>query len=210
MARRPPVFLAWLIGFFGLCSTVLAQEPVTAAERLQAQLDGLTSYDASFVQTTYDSDDFVLDEQSGSLRFARPGKLRWESEAPFKQILVSNGDHIYLYDPDLRQVTLRQWSNDPAENPAAVFVSGTPIETYFAISAVGEASRFILTPQDVSSTMSSIEIYFEAGLLRGMTLRDRLGQTTTVQFSDVQVNTAIDDAVFLFDIPDGVEVIADG
>ena len=44
---------------------------------------------------------------SGTFAFARPGKFRWSYDKPYEQLLVGDGDKLWIYDPDLNQVVGR-------------------------------------------------------------------------------------------------------
>jgi len=41
---------------------------------------------------------------TGTLAVSRPGKFRWQYITPYEQVYISNGDGIWLYEPDLMQV----------------------------------------------------------------------------------------------------------
>lgn len=196
--------------------------------QLQMLVDGLESYSADFTQKTYEQDGYLLDEQTGQIFFAPPGRLRWEAKEPYLQTLVADGETIHLYDPDLNQVTVRPWSDDAAQNPAAVFVSKQDLSSHFLIkkgavgdSAFGESAAyegfataasqvFELTPLSPNSSITGLTIRFDLDTPVAMEILDTLGQRTKIEFSNAQLGTELDQALFMFSIPEGAEVITDG
>lgn len=187
---------------------VWAEEPLPPADMLQKQLDSLTSFSADFEQTTYEQDGFLLDEQSGQLLFARPSQLRWEAVAPFAQTLVADGVDIYFYDPDLNQVTIRPWSDDPGQNPAAIFLSDRALVEHFSIAM--EDGVFVLTPNSERTSVEKLRLSFDGAVPEFMEILDSLGQITSIRFSEQNIEPEIDPQAFQFLVPENAEVITDG
>lgn len=184
-----------------------------ASAALQELVDQLDTYSADFTQTTYEQDGYLLDEQSGEIFFSPPGRLRWEAKEPYLQTLVADGEYIHLYDPDLNQVTVRPWSDDAAQNPAAVFVSRQNLSSHFLIEEDGSAPSgrlFNLTPLSISSSITGLSIRFEDSTPIAMEILDTLGQRTSIEFVNAEVGNELDQALFIFRIPEGAEVITDG
>lgn len=198
--------LGFLILF--VCGNLAAEGTMSPAETLQTRLLELTSFSASFKQSTHEQDGFLLDEQSGKLYFSRPSLLRWEAEQPFAQTLVADGIDIYLYDPDLDQVTIRAWSSNPLENPAAIFVSEEDVSAHFSIAEEGDS--YLLTPFADQSTVAQLTLEFRQGIPTTLEILDTLGQITRIEFSDQEVGPVLAPEMFEFVIPDGAEVITDG
>ena len=188
-------------------SAMAAEEP-TAAQQLQAKMTNLTTFSALFSQTTYDADGFLLDELEGRLFFNRPNHLRWEASAPFLQTMVADGENIFLYDPDLAQVTVRQWSNNPSENPAVIFLTGADLSEDFVISNDDES--YTLVPRSENTSIFGLSVEFDGDVPSAMLIDDALGQKTQIKFQDSEVGIELDPAMFQFEIPDGVDVITDG
>lgn len=201
--RLVPVFVAICFS-----ATVAAEDYVSPAELLQEKLAALSSFTASFEQTTLEEDGFLLDEQRGKLYFSRPSRLRWESIEPFEQTLVADGVDIYLYDPDLNQVTVRAWSSDPLENPAAIFVTSETVSAHFSVNL--EDDVFVLTPFSETSSVLQLKLGFDDGAPSSLQILDTLGQRTEIVFSEQNLTAIVDAEMFQFTIPDGAEVITDG
>jgi outer membrane lipoprotein carrier protein len=118
--------------FLLLCS--LFSSAVSAAEpraALQRFLDGVQTLQAEFTQTQSDEQGQVTQTSGGRMWLARgergaQGRFRWDYQTPYAQQIVCDGERIWLYDPDLAQVTVR---------PAREALSGTPAAALLAQGA---------------------------------------------------------------------------
>ena len=211
-----PLFSRWFARFSvvaALCffssSPLYASEPL-AAKQFQALLSVMQSYTAKFSQTVYDDQGEELQTSAGVTQVRRPGKLYWESTQPFNAVTVSNGAKLWHYDVDLEQVTVSTLSADLSQTPALI-LGGNPeaLEKSFAITSIeGDDRAFLLTPRIVDGVFSAIEFRFGSNeLLSAMTIFDSLQQKTNIIFSDASVNGEIDDSLFDFVVPDGVDLI---
>lgn len=178
-----------------------------AEQKLMVLLAKLDSYSGRFEQVVEEDDGYTLDENSGVMSFERPSKLYWRVAAPFPNLLVSDGDQVYFYDPDLDQVTIRNWSSDPSENPVAVFIGDQKIGDYYNVEYAKEI--FTLMPKNQNSGFSEIQLEFAKGLPETMVITDNLGQITRIAFSDIKEGV-IPKNPYQFDIPVNADVIYDG
>ena len=123
--------LAWFV--------FLLSAPVGAAnvETLKAFLRETTSASARFTQVVFDRSGRKLQETSGSMQFARPGRIRWTYEKPYEQLIVGDGSKLWVYDKDLSQVTVRSISQAIGGSPAALLAGSNDIEKDFRLSATG-------------------------------------------------------------------------
>ena len=100
--------------------TLYAQDEETIAEITQA-IGQLQSAKGHFDQIIREQDGYLLDRQTGEFALQRPRKLSWRI-AELDQLLVSDGEQMYLYDELFEQVIVRDWSSDPTINPAAILL----------------------------------------------------------------------------------------
>ena len=140
----------------------------------------------------------------------RPGLFRWHTDAPMEQLLVSNGEKVWLYDPDLEQVTIQTLDKRLTHTPA-LLLSGdvSEIQENFTISHQegGNVVDFMLKPKSKDTLFDSLRLSFRSGVLNDMQLIDSIGQRTNILFLSVKMNEAVDDALFSFEIPEGADVI---
>lgn len=183
-----------------------------AAGALNQKLMATRSVRARFAQRVEDTDGNLIQQTDGLLEVARPRRFRWETNAPFEQVMVSDGVRLWLYDVDLEQATDQSLGERIANTPA-MLLSGdvSKIEHAFMVSggqhADQDAWTFELRPRDQQSPFEMMSVVFVADTLVEMRLIDNLGQRSTIQFTDIQRNIDIDPERFRFSPPPGTDVI---
>lgn len=183
----------------------------TAAARLNGILQGMSSMQADFSQRTYDAKGTALQNLYGSMQVKRPGYFRWETTRPFPQLITANGSKVWVYDPELEQVTVQMLDKQVGNTPA-LLLSGDPkkLGEAFSISDDGgKASEeaFLLKPKARDALFESLRVTFNGRQLTSMHLRDSLGQKTEIHFSKIVLNPNLPNSLFVFEPPKGVDVI---
>ena len=190
-----------------LCLTALPAYG-DALTRLSQVLAGISSYRADFVQQIYNQDQQLVQQSEGTLTAARPGKLRWLSEAPYEQLIVVDGTNIWRYEEDLQQVVVSGYSEDLGSTPA-LLLSGN-VDSIGARYSVSEVDgQYQLLPRDEQSLFRAMMVRFEDGKLTQLVLEDTLGQTTKLVLTNIEQNPTLDPALFEFVPPEGVDVLRD-
>ncbi|WP_454255475.1 outer membrane lipoprotein chaperone LolA [Pseudomonas sp. Marseille-Q8238] len=193
------------------CMAITAHADEDAAvKRLTVLLNQAQTMTARFSQLTLDGTGTQLQETSGQLALKRPGLFRWHTDAPQEQLLVSNGEKVWLYDPDLMQVTIQALDQRMTHTPA-LLLSGdvSKIRENFEISfkEAGEVVDFMLKPKAKDTLFDNLRLSFRRGVINDMQLIDSIGQRTNILFLSVKMNEAIDPKQFTFDVPAGADVI---
>ena len=204
------VFLAVLPVLGGAAHAGGSVHDPVATEQLEGLLTPLKSLSAAFTQVVMDADGYELQRVTGTMTVARPGRVHWRSDPPMDQLVVSDGETLWLYDRDLEQVTVRPFDNDVANTPAALFVGDSAdLESDYRVANVTEGSRriFTLVPRDASAIYESVSVAFDGETPVSMSLGDSLGQQTRIEFDDVRINGDVSANLFQFDIPPGVDVL---
>ncbi len=187
--------------------TALASE---GAERLTRMLEPLKAYQADFEQQILDGSGQRLQEASGRMWLSRPGRFRWEVDAPYQQLVVSDGEQVIVYDPDLEQATVRELDHRVTHTPA-LLLSGSAdelTESYnVSRSQRGNAETFTLMPRDPDTLFEELEMTFYGEQLGLLQMTDSTGQRTAIEFDEVEQNSNISDSRFQFEIPEGTDVI---
>ena len=190
----------------------LADDQAEAAERLNELLSRAQTMTGGFSQMTLSSNGANLQETTGTLALKRPGMFRWHTDPPLEQLLVSDGERIWLYDPDLQQVTIQTMDKRLSHTPA-LLLSGdvSQLQESFDIewSKGGSVQDFTLTPKEADSMFDSLRVSFSDGVINDMQMSDPVGQRTNILFRNVELNAPLDDAQFTFEAPDGVDVISE-
>ncbi len=179
-------------------------------EQLQRFLVNLNTLQAQFEQIviTPDSESYT---SNGVLYLNRPGRFRWEYRWPVKQLIVADGDRVWLYDMELDQVSHRSQSSMLDGTPAQIFSEKGPLERYFNLMDGDDRDGLVwvvLTPKNSESQFSSISIALtEKSQLKRMELIDQFGQVTLYLFSDVIRNPLLDDELFKFTPPPLIDIL---
>ncbi|MBB3229368.1 outer membrane lipoprotein chaperone LolA [Halomonas stenophila] len=188
-------------------ASALASE---GADRLARMLEPVQTYVADFDQQILDSSGQRLQEASGQMWLSRPGRFRWEVEAPYEQIVVSDGEQVTLYDPDLQQATVQALDERVTHTPA-LLLSGSADELTGSYevsrSQQGAAETFTLLPKSSDTLFEELKLTFYGERLGFLQMTDSTGQRTAIEFDDVQQNVEVPDARFRVDLPEGTDVI---
>ncbi|MDB6144986.1 MAG: lolA [Pseudomonas sp.] len=178
--------------------------------RLTQLLEKSQTLTARFSQLTLDGTGTQLQETAGDMSLQRPGLFYWHTDAPQEQLMVSNGKKVSLWDPDLRQVTIKTLDQRLTQTPA-LLLSGdvSKISESFDISAkeAGGVIDFVLKPKTKDTLFDSLRLSFRNGIINDMQLVDSVGQRTNILFTGVKANEPIPASKFVFDIPKGADVI---
>ncbi|UAW96901.1 outer membrane lipoprotein chaperone LolA [Halopseudomonas nanhaiensis] len=183
-----------------------------AAARLNELLSKARTITADFSQMTLSSNGANMQDTTGTMVVKRPGMFRWHTNPPLEQELVSNGETIWLYDPDLMQVTVQKMDQRLTHTPALLLsgdVSTLQENFTIALTEGGNVLDFVLTPKANDSMFDSLRLSFRDGVINDMQMSDPVGQRTNILFQNVQLNPSVDKDLFTFDIPDGVDVISE-
>jgi outer membrane lipoprotein carrier protein len=183
-----------------------------ARARLDAFATGLHSLTGHFSQTLTDLNGHASKNSSGTLALQAPRQFRWDTLAPYKQTIVADGSRVWMYDPELEQVTVRVQSSEEAHSPLTVLTDLKQMDRDFKVVEQGEHDglawlRLSSTAKDPQFDYA--DLGFDANGLARMTFRDQLGSTTDIRFSGWQRNAPIPPATFNFVPPKGADVIGD-
>ena len=200
------------------CSALLllwlgaANAAPTGYERIERFLNGLQGLQAQFQQTLSDRTGQVTDRSSGILAISRPNRFRWDYTEPYKQVIVSDGAKVWLYDTDLEQVTVRKLDNTLSATPAMLLSGQGKLEENFKVieNTQDKAIQWVrMEPKRNDTDFKWVRLGFSGEALKYMELGDKLGQTTTLEFSKFERNPRLDPARFVFQVPEGADVIGD-
>ena len=182
----------------------------TAMEQFRIFTNGLQSLSAGFEQRVYGDSGRLEETSSGTVQLKAPDLLRWEYREPFPQLIVADGDQVWIHDRELDQITVREQRPASTETPLAVLTDPDRLEQQFKVDAGGVAEGLAwleLRPRDERSDFRRVRIGMREGGLQRMVLEDTLGQVTVIEFTDVRRNPELDAGVFQFEPPDGVDVL---
>lgn len=199
-----------------LALSVAGASPVLAnsgEEELSRFINETRTVTARFTQVQINERGEKIASSSGQMILSRPGRFRWNYEQPYEQLMVCDGQKIWLYDPDLSQVTVRPAADTLSGTPAALLAQRSTLTDEFAIEdlgARGETQGVRLKPRNVDGDFEAIEMWLHKGAPERMVFMDRLGNRTEVAFSYIQVNVKVDEAQLKFTPPKNAEIVESG
>lgn len=156
---------------------------------------------------------------SGRFEFIRPDRFRFAYQKPFEQLIVADGQTLWLYDVDLNQVTARKQSQALGSTPAALIAAApdlAALQASFALTAEpdSEGLQWVrATPRGKDGQLQSVRVGLRAGdagkvpELAVLDILDSFGQRSVLRFSKVEVNPRLSADSFQFKPPKGADVI---
>jgi outer membrane lipoprotein carrier protein len=183
-----------------------------AIDRFKAFAKGTQTARGSFEQRVYDRDRHLSQESKGSFAFQRPGRFRWVYDKPVDQVIVGDGDRVWIYDRGLAQVTVRKLARALGSTPAALLAGSTDVEKTFELADADTKDGLEwleAKPKDREAGFEKIRMGFSASGLQAMELSDNFGQTTILRFIALEPNARVDAKEFRFEPPKGADVLGE-
>ncbi len=199
-------FILWV----SLCLlTSLNALAADSIHNLQSHLQTYQQLSGQFKQRVSSGNNADVHQSNGHFWIKKPNKFRWQYVMPYAQEITSNGLRVWVYDEDLEQVTIKPSSAAIASSPLAIILGSSSLEDYFKVSEVKKADGLqwlLLIPLNDEAGFESVQVGFENSVLAKMLMQDNFGQTTQLDFSQVTIHSNLDDAMFEFKRPEGVDV----
>jgi outer membrane lipoprotein carrier protein len=183
-----------------------------AVDRFKSFLRTSQSARADFEQKVYGREGKLIQESKGSFVFLRPGRFRWTYAKPVDQVIVGDGERVWIYDRDLNQVTVRKLSRALGSTPAALLAGASDVEAAFELSDAGQRDGLEwleAKPRERDAGFERIRMGFDATGVQAMQLVDHFGHTTVLRFHNLQRNPKVDPAEFRFEPPPGADVLGE-
>lgn len=178
-------------------------------EKLIGLLEQVTSLSSEFEQRTYKEASSNVDVSSGFFTLSKPMKFNWTVTKPFEQQVISDGETLWVYDPDLEQATYQKLSENIQQSPAMILVQ--PRMSLTDQYQVYEAQRddftvFKLIPSDEEGVFTELSLVFVESAISEIRILDTLGQETLVSFKNVELDPTLEPSQFEFSPPPGTDL----
>ncbi len=201
-----------MLGIVLSMSACTAFAATGARARLDAFAHGLHALRGDFSQTVYDSHGNITGTSHGTLALEAPRLFRWQVAGPYKQLIVADGKKVWVYEPDLQQVTVRDQGAQEAHSPLTVLTDLSQLDSEFTATDAGnrdglEWLRLVSRGKDPQFDYA--EIGFDAIGPRRMLFKDTVGNRTEIAFSGWQRNPELPPGTFTFVPPKGTDVVGD-
>ena len=175
---------------------------------------GLKGLDGQFKQQVFDANGKRKESSSGRVALSAPRLFRWEYVKPYPQLIVADGKKVWVYDPDLEQVTVRAQGAEEQNSPLAALIDPSRLDRDYTIEEDGRADGLewlVLKPkQAADASFQTARLGFDAAGLARMQVVDALGQRTEIAFSGWKKNPDFDKGTFTYTPPKGVDVVGEG
>lgn len=178
--------------------------------QLSALFGRFSSFQASVRQLIMESSGSVLEESSIVFKMQRPDGFYWETIEPFPELIVTDGQTLWNYQPDLYQLTIEDWQSESTELAARLLAGRIQdLDEQYTVRATpvdAGGTEFLLTPKDNASLYSQVLIYFEDEELETILLINTNGQRTFWEFLDREINPVLHPSTFRFVAPEDEEL----
>jgi len=204
------IFFAFLILSFNAIADGISD--------LNAFVNNVSSMSSEFSQVVLDKKGLKLQDVEGVMLFKRPNKFRWDYLKPYQNQIISDGDRLFMYDQDLRQVSINPIAKVAGSTPLLI-IAGKNIEKYFTLRSLedqvaNEMNQNIkwveAVPKEEGAGFSKVILGLTENKLSVMKIVDAFEHITTISFKNVKYNVTLVDNDFLFKLPTGVDVVQNG
>lgn len=183
-----------------------------ARDQLNTFTHGLKTLDGRFSQQVFDTRGKLKETSTGRVALSAPKLFRWEYATPYPQQVIADGRNVWIYEPDLKQVTRRVQGAEERNSPITALIDPARLDAQFVVRETGVTGGLqwlTLTPKGDASAagIRSARLGFDAAGLARMQVVDQLGQRTDITFSGWKRNAMLPAATFKFAAPKGVDVI---
>ena len=199
------------IMFIAMSQTVLSMG--NANDLLDQVRKDLNSMSANFEQYDIDVNDRASEITSGKMWLSAPNQFKWEYISPAPQLIVANGEKVWIYDEDLEQVTIKQ--QDSTQNPIYVLLNKEQtdknyiIETWDSDTDNQGINWISLTPKLPSDEIKQVWLGVSENNIKVLKLKNQLDNIVVFEFNDVIRNPEMPDDFFTFTPPEGIDIISD-
>lgn len=172
----------------------------------------LHTYQATFRQRVLDSEGEVQDENTGSMWLSRPSLFRWEYGGDFPELIVADGNRVWIYDISLEQVTVKEQGSLANDSPLSILTDLSLLDEQFEVRDLGVDDG--LAYVELRSVMEEAEfdrvlLGIRGNALELMAMEDTFGLRTEIHILESQRNPEISAELFAFEPPPGVDVVGD-
>ncbi len=184
-----------------------------ARAKLDAFTADLKTLDGGFTQTVYDQKGRQKEASAGKVSMSAPNLFRWQYVKPYQQLIVADGKTVWIYEPDLQQVSKRPQGVEEQSSPLAALIDRSRLDSQFNVAEAGSSAGMewlTLTPKSkAGAAFDSARLGFNQRGLAKIVITDGLGQRTEMNFGTWKRNARLAASTFRFSPPKGVDVIGD-
>lgn len=198
------------IVFIAGVSAISSVSASDAIQRLDKFFSEVNSFEGQFIQTVFDENGEVLQEAKGDVFLDKPGRFRWQYNQPYPQLILADGEYLWIYDEDLLQASAKPIDAALGNAPIMLLTNVRPLTDDFEIKDAevkGGLSWVELTPLVQDTEFHKIHIGLDDQGVKKMELQDHFSQKTVIEFTNLLTNVSFAPDQFKFIAPEGVDVV---
>jgi periplasmic chaperone LolA len=183
-----------------------------ARDELARFTRGLKGLEGEFTQQVYDANGRRKESSAGKVAVSAPRLFRWEYTTPFVQLVVADGEKVWIYEPDLQQATVKPQGEEERNSPLVALFEPARLERQFDVSEDATPSDGLqwmtLTPKvDAEANFQVARLGFNGQGLARMEVVDLVGQKTEIRFGAWRRNPSFAAGTFQFKPGKDVDVV---
>ncbi len=202
-----------LIGIFGSSPRALSLALEEILQRVEKRYSA-SGFSARFFQTSTLKAMEISENASGMLMAKRPGMMRWEYETPEHQLVITDGERLWVYRPDDHQVMVGKAPSFFGDGKGAGFLSDMEcVRESFTIilEGVTQDSRYRLKLLPKKKTFDIAVIYLTVSPdtfdVVEVVSYNEYEDETRILLNGIQHREDLEDALFRFSIPEGADIV---
>lgn len=203
----------WIWKIFLIAGLLLFSLPVFSSEAVQ-QLDKffseVNSFQGQFLQTVFNENDEVIQDAKGNIALDKPGRFRWQYTQPYPQLILADGEYLWIYDEELLQAIAKPIDVALGNAPIMLLTDIRPLAEDFEImeAPTRDGLNWVeLVPLIQDTEFHRIQIGLDAKGIQKMVLHDYFSQKTVIEFINLEMNVKFPNEYFTFTAPEGVDVV---
>lgn len=192
-------------------ASVLADDAQDILARVRKKYDSVTDATLKFTQEVRFPLAGINQRVEGKLQLKKTNKYRVELEG---QTIVTDGQTVWSYAVATNQVLIDDFKlNERILSPERLLTAAPGEYTSRVVGneRIGTTETVVLalTPKSEASPVRSLRFWVDehTSLVKQVMLVDVNGRETQYTVRDIDINTGLEDGRFVFDIPEGVEVV---
>lgn len=181
-----------------------------AIQRLEKFISEVDSFEGQFIQTVFDENGEVVQDSNGDVALDKPGKFRWQYTRPHPQLILADGEYLWIYDEELLQAIAKPASEALGNAPIMLLTNIRPLSEDFKImdAPTRDGLDWVeLIPLAQDTEFHRILIGLDENGVQKMELHDYFSQRTVIEFVNLMTNVTFPSDKFTFNAPEGVDVV---
>lgn len=192
---------------------LMAEDAEGYLNKIEKEYSGVKSIEAKCVQTFYNRTMGKTFTFKGTVFIRRPDKFRWEITDPDEQLIIIDGENLWIYTKENNQVIKESADKKGRAKLALLLLADiNELKKNFTITVANDGSETLelgLMPNEATADVKSARLIVNKSNYRiaGIKITDAYDNHSVYSFEETVFNSNIPDSRFVYVPPDGVEVV---